>query len=218
MSTSTASTVTHPAQTTAANETGVVGCLPAFDDIRADEVVTNSSEVQRYVTGVYEYDFSSESRASCTQSLPPLITLNVTGRQSVAGNWTTGYLITYSNNTLLRATVDVSFVVRNFSATSLQNRTYALTFSQDDIRVLEFTLSDPSVKSQIGGLDWYVSGIFPPVQSTNGTIQNEYYVTLDQVNGNRLVEIFANSQLTQVNGIYFSQVCRLNGWNGNFCA
>ncbi|MGI0081495.1 MAG: hypothetical protein ACRECH_17985, partial [Nitrososphaerales archaeon] len=212
---STQYTVGQSSQTTTFQ--GCVG-IPNTDEGRVVTTVLNSSAVSQYTTGAFSFNWVYNTRESCTFVQPPLIEVNVTGFQSVSGNWSSEYVVTYGNNTLLEAEVSQSYQILNFTVAKIQDWTQNISFTSQQEQVIAFALSNSTVQKMTGSGNYYVDFVSPPIGSGNQTFSGDYYVVMDQVNGNLAIGIYVNSSITQVVGVYQMQVCRLFGWNGNYCA
>jgi hypothetical protein len=194
------------------------GCLAfTFNETKALGTVLNSSEVEPYLRGAFSYNWEYASRETCTSWLPPIVSVNVTGFQSVAGNWSTEYLVTYGNSTLLRAEVSSAYQVVNFTATRLPDSTQTLSFTPQQQQAISLALSNPTVKGYLAGIDYYAASVYLPTPSGNQTVSDRYVLYFDQVNGSLVVGVFVNSSITQVVGAYETHACRLFGVNGNIC-
>jgi hypothetical protein len=214
----TTSTQHTPSSGGQTNATNIVGCLPVtFDEEKASGTMFNYSETQSYLRGAYAYSWAYDSRESCTSWLPPIITVNVTGFQSVAGNWSSQYVITYGNNTLLKAEVSRSYQVVNFTATRLPDWAQTLSFTPQQQQAIALALSDSAVKGYLAGIDYFAVSAYPPMPSGNQTVSDRYTLYFDQVNGGLVVGAFVNSGVTQVMGVFETHACRLFGPNGNIC-
>jgi len=199
--------------------TGYGGCLAIpFDEEMALGTFLNSSEVESYLRGAFAYNWEYASRDSCTSWLPPIVKVNVTGFQSVTGNWSTGYLVTYGNGTLLRGEVSSSYEVVNFTAAKLPDLTQSISFAPQQQQVIALALSNSTVRSYLAGTDYFAASIYPPAPSGNQTVSNRYVLYFDQVNGGAVVGVFVNSGVTQVVGVFKGYDCRLFGVNGNTCS
>jgi len=129
--------------------------------------------------------------------------LNVTGSQEVAGNWTTGYEVSYTGNRLLNVTLlqlsSSSYEVIHFSDYPLPDRNQSVSYSPDEVQAIDVALSDPQITSYMSGLQYYAEHS-APIQ--NATV-NGYYVQFFQVDGPGTVGAFVNQGLTAVTSSHF---------------
>ncbi len=196
------------------------GCiaLQPIDEGKVIGTVLNSSQVTPYTKTSFSYDWWYESRETCTGELPPIVKLNITGSMSVTGNWTSQYLATYSNNTLITAEVSFSYQIISLNVTKLPDLTQGpISYTPQQQQVIQVALTDSTVRQMTSGITYFVSYFYHFGSCCNQTYPNDYYVVLNQVNGRLSWGIYLNSGANQVIGVYQYQDCRYNNWNGNSC-
>jgi len=195
------------------------GCLAQqpIDEGKVIGTVLNSSQVTQFTKTSFSYNWWYESRESCTGELPPMVKVNVTGSQNVSGNWTSQYLVTYTNNTLITAEVSFSYQITSLNVTKLPDLTQGpISYNAQQQQVIGVAVSNSTVRQMTSGATYYVP-YFYLVGAGNQTYANDYYVVLDQVNGPLSWGIYVNSNASQVIGVYQYQDCRYFGWSGNSC-
>lgn len=197
------------------------GCvaLQPIDEGKLIGTVLNSSAVTQYTKTSFSYNWWYESRESCTSELPPIVKVNVTGSQNVNGNWTSQYLVTYSNNTLITAEVSFSYQITSMNATKLPDLVQGpISYTAQQQQVIEVALSNSTVRQITSGITYYVPYFYHFSSSSgNQTYANDYYVVLNQVNGPLSIGIYLNSNASQVIGVYQYHDCRYNSWSGTSC-
>jgi hypothetical protein len=180
--------------------------------------VLNSSHVTPYTKTSFSYNWWYESRESCTGELPPIVKLNITGFTSVSGNWTSQYLVTYSNNTLITAEVSFSYQIISLNVTKLPDLTQGpISYTPEQQQVIQVALTNSTVRQMTSGITYFVSYFYHFGSCCNQTYPNDYYVVLNQVNGPLSWGIYLNSNANQVIGVYQYHDCRYNNWNGTSC-
>jgi len=164
-----------------------------WDPAHVANLTLNSPKVQAYINTAYSYDVTMRSDPYGLDVITVLV--NVTGTQSVAGNRTTGYTVSYTGIRTLNATVQ--FVAPNtydliaVGVSSLPNQTQSITFSSQQVQSIKVALSNSTVQKLIGQSSYYVESVleFP---LTNGTYAGDYFMQLYQLNGTRIIGVFVN--------------------------
>ena len=162
-----------------------------------------SPGVLSYVKSAYDYGVIGISSPADNPNLVNVI-VNITGIQSVVGNWTTGYVITYSGLRILNVTVEFtkpsSYSVVSVNLTSLPNRTESINFTPQQQEVIRVALSNSTVRSFMadrGVASYYVPGVMQfPI--ANGTFGGDYYLSFSLINGVKGIGIYVNSNITAV--------------------
>ena len=163
-----------------------------------------SPQVQAYVKTAYSYDIAGISPDPDNPNIASVI-VNVTGAQTVTGNWTTGYVISYSGIRMLNVTVQLmspsAYEVTKVGVTTLAGYNESVEFSEQQQRVIQVALSSTAVRNLMGPSPFYVKSVTPfPV--TNGTYAGDYFALLYQLNGTRIVGVFVNPSATAVVDAY----------------
>jgi len=170
---------------------------------RIANVTMYSPAVQAYVKTAYSYSIGVSIDPG--NSNVASVILNVTGGQTVAGNWTTGYAVSYSGNRLLNVTVQLTppstYQVTNIGVTTLADHNEPLSFSPQQKQVIQVALSSSAVQNLMGQSPFYVDSVtsFP---ITNGTYAGDYFALLYQLDGPRIVGVFVNTSGTAVVDAY----------------
>lgn len=196
------------------------GCiaLQPIDEDKVIETVLNSTRVTPYTKTSFSYNWWYESRESCTGELPPIVKLNITGSTSVSGNWSSQYVVTYSNNTLITAEVSFSYQITSLNITKLPDLTQGpISYTPQQQQVIQVALANATVRQMTSGTDYFVSYFYHFGSCCNQTYPNDYYVVLNQVNGPLSWGIYLNSNASQVIGVFQYHDCRYNDWNGTSC-
>jgi hypothetical protein len=197
------------------------GCvaLQPIDEGKVLGTVLNSSQVTKFTKTSFSYNWWYESRESCTGELPPIVQVNITGSQSVSGNWTSQYLVTYSNNTLITAEVAFSYQITSLNVTKLPDMPQGpISYTPQQEQVIQVALTNSTVRQMTSGITYFVPYFYHFGSCCNQTYPNDYYVVLAQVNGPLSWGVYLNSNANQVIGVYQYHDCRYNNWNGTSCA
>jgi hypothetical protein len=164
-----------------------------FPGPEAQIAVLNTSQVLPYVDGAYWYGvaFVKGNFASTAD-----VILNVTGKLEVAGNWTTGYGLSFVGNKLLNITVqkESTLVVSNLLVDNLSDRHTSIKFNQQQQKIIQVALSNSTVQGLMTDPPYYVDVVFPEPGGLNTTNS----VQLLQVNGLREINVRVNDQVTAV--------------------
>lgn len=172
-----------------------------FPSVTVKNATLDTRPVLAYIGTAYEYHVAYFG-VSQTDSNVMYAVLNVTGRQVVTGNWTTGYRVSYLGNALLNVTVQQvvasTYEVTHVSSYPLPDRNATVTYAPQQARAIQVALSDSKVKSLLTAPPYYVEFV--------GAARNEsYLVQLYQVDGTGVVGGFVSSNSTSVSGIYSEQ-------------
>ena len=119
----------------------------------------DSPQVQAFIKNAYEYHVvyfkqkmggNLSSASSNAQAI-----LNVTGTQTVSGNWSTGYQVSYVGNSILNVTIaqvaPSSYQVSHLSVYKLPDRHTSLSFTAQQQRVIGAAASDPKADNLMAG-------------------------------------------------------------------
>jgi len=189
----------------------------------------SSPEVQSYIKTAYSYEIIQESVSAGDPNLVTVI-ISVTGSQSVIGNWTTGYTVSYTGIKTLNVTVQFtapsSFSIASAGVASFPDRNESIaSYSSQQQQVIGVVLSNDTVWSDMtnyGLSPFYVENVttFP---IGNGTYGGDYFALISQVNGPRFMGVWVNLGITAVVNLYedstitqscYSQsACFTSPWN-----
>jgi hypothetical protein len=174
----------------------------------------DSPQVQAFIKNAYEYHivyfnqkFRDPSRAQ--------VILNVTGTQVVEGNWSTGYQISYVNDSVLNVTVaqvsPSSYEVSHLSVYKLPDRHASLGFTAQQQEVIGAAASDAKAENLMAGWPYYVVFVSPLMNNTyfvgpkcpgyNGNssvVVKSYGVQFNQVNGYLNVQVYVDGNFNVV--------------------
>jgi hypothetical protein len=159
--------------------------------------IINSSEVKPDIANAYYYSVEREGAASPGNGTQLFAEFYVVGVQTVSGNWTTGYTVTYAGRQILNVTVQYTqpstynvtgMTVANLTDLSYQGGSYNTIQKQ----VIEVALANSTVRADIGGMAYYVDFADSQINGTG------YWVQISQVNGYKILEVTVNSDLTEV--------------------
>lgn len=171
--------------------------------------VLNSSKVLPYVERAYNYSVVYvKDLTSATDYV-----LNVTGRLEVAGNWTTGYDLSYTGNKLLNITVlsEPGHPVSSVLVDSLPDRHVSITFTRQQQSIIQTALSNSTVQALMIDPPYFVVTEYPGAGPQNGTDT----VLFQQVQGILGVAVDLNASTMAVldasNGSYAGVFCDSNG-------
>src|SRR5208282_3859874 len=162
--------------------------------------VTNSSEVKPHVTNAYYY-FVMRYGAASPDGTQLFADVYVVGAQTVTGNWTTGYTMTYAERQIFNATVQYAepstYTVTEVAVTNLANQSYQNSFNATQKQAIGVALANSTVKADIGGMvPYFVTFADSQVNGTLG-----YWVQISQVNGYKNLGVLVNSDLTEVSEV-----------------
>ena len=160
-------------------------------------LVLTSPEVLSYVEPAYTYDLSIVQDPFAANLANALI--NVTETQSVSGNWTGGYQVTYSGIMMLNATVQFtapdSYQLISVGVTNLPNKTYSISYNSQQQHIIQVALSNSTVESLVSNFSkYYVNEVSGLVGNGTGI----YYVSIPQVDGPKAVSVSVNAAITDV--------------------
>ena len=174
----------------------------AWEPGQVATLVLESSVVQSYIGSAYSYHIGDMKPSP---SNPNLITVsvNVTGAQSVNGNWTTGYEVSYTGLRTLTAEVlfnaPSSFTLQNVAVTELPGVNQSVAYDSQQQQIVRVALSNATgiIKGLMGSAAFYVDSV-TSVPLQNGTYAGDYFVFIYQVDGPKLVGVFVNGGITAV--------------------
>jgi hypothetical protein len=166
-----------------------------------------SPQVLQYIGHAYSYsvgNFSTSSNGTLT-----FIGTRVVTTQTVVGNWTTGYTVSYTGIKELNVTVQFTppsiYIVTNVGVSSLpdQNDAQAISFNSQQQQVIQVAVSNSTVKHFTSQVSYYVESVSQiPFAQGNSTNAGDYVVSLFQANGSRFMDVWVNQSITTVFTIY----------------
>jgi hypothetical protein len=151
-----------------------------------------SPQVQAYIHDAWNFTFGTPFQ---TGSNPVFVStiIGVIGLQTVSGNWSTAYNVTYSGIRELNVTVQMIrsgyFQVVHMSVWNSTDSHGTVGFTSDERNAIAVTVVNSSVKAFLSQHPSYVGGvaIFP---SGNGTYGGDYLVTFFPINGTQILNAF----------------------------
>jgi hypothetical protein len=167
----------------------------------------------QYVTSAYGYSLISsidiatmvDSSSNYTLSLVPI---SVIAAQNVVGNWTTGYTITYTGiklfNVIVACTGDCdhgtnnNYTATNVNTASLPDRIVSLSFDSQAQRAIQVALSRTIVRDLAPASTYYVDSVTPNQPSPNNMTEGNYLVSLYQINGTHILNVYVAPSLDSV--------------------
>lgn len=166
-----------------------------------------SPQVLQYIGHVYSYsvgNFSTSRNGTLT-----FIETRVVTTQTVVGNWTTGYTVSYTGINELNVTVQFTppsiYIVTKVGVSSLpdQNDAQAISFNSQQKQVIQVAVSNSTVKHFTSQVSYYVGSVSQiPFAQGNSTNAGDYVVALFQANGSRFMDVWVNQGITTVLNIY----------------
>ena len=86
-----------------------------------------------------------------------------------------------------------TYQVINVGIQNLPNFTQSISFTSQQMQIIQVALSNSTVKQYTAQSEYYVQSVtyFPP-NSGNETFAGDYLVYIDQVNGSCVIGIFVN--------------------------
>jgi len=181
---------------------------PLFTSSAQANGTLDSPQVQAFIKNAYEYHIVYFNQKLGDSSRAQVV-LNVTGSQVVGGNWSTGYQISYVNNSVLNVTVaqvaPSSYEVSHLSVYNLPDRNTSLGFTAQQQKVIGAAASDAKAEQLMAGWPYYVVFVSPFMNNTefvgpqcpgyNGNssaVVQSYDVQFNQVNGYLNVQVYVN--------------------------
>jgi hypothetical protein len=167
----------------------------------------------QYITTAYRYSSSSSidiatvvySSSNYTLSLVPIY---VIAAQNVVGNWTTGYTITYTGiklfNVIVACTGDCdhgtnnNYTATNVNSASLPDSVVSLSFDSQAQRAIQVALSRTIVRDLAPASTYYVDSVTPNQPSPNNMTKGNYLVSLYQINGTHILNVYVAPSLDGV--------------------
>jgi hypothetical protein len=151
----------------------------------------------------YSYSILGLSQTSASPIMISVL-LNVTGSQSVAGNWTAGYTVSYTKPNYLNVTVQFTtpsnYTVVQVWATQSPDRNLSIDFTPTQQNVIHVLLSNATITQALRPAFYVESVSVVPI--ANGTYGGDYFVYLCQLNGTRTIGAFVNQGMTAVIASY----------------
>lgn len=183
-----------PASTTTSTANG------AWEPGQVVTLVLESSVVQSYIGSAYSYNVGNVAPSPTNPNLLT-VTVNVTGKQSVSGNWNTGYEVSYTGLRTLIAEVQFAapstYTLQDVAVTVLPSVNQSITYDTDQQQVIQVAFSNDTVKGLMGTAAFYAESVTTvPIQ--NGTYAGDFFVFMYQVNGTRQIGVFVNGGMTAV--------------------
>jgi hypothetical protein len=166
-----------------------------------------SPQVLQYIGHAYSYsvgNFSTSRNGTLT-----VVGTRVITTQTVVGNWTTGYTLSYTGikelNVTVRFTPPSTYTVTTVGVSSLpdQNDAQVISFNSQQKQVIQVALSNSTVKHFTSQVSYYVESVSQiPFAQGNSTNAGDYVVSLFQANGSRFMDVWVNQSITTVFAIY----------------
>lgn len=114
---------------------------------------------------------------------------NVTGVQSVTGNWTTEYQVSYTHNELIN--VSASGVSTHVVVYPMPDRSHAISYSSQEQQTIQDALSNSTVRTEMSRGTYYVEYAEPYSESSCPGL---VHVFLWQIDGQNAVGAIVNCQ------------------------
>lgn len=131
------------------------------------------------------------------------VTFSVTDSRTISGNWTSEYSLTYSQSFNINVTVEFkppsTYQVINVGIKDLPNFSQSISFTSQQMQIIQVALSNSTVKQITAQSEYYVQSVtyFPP-SSGNETFAGDYLVYIGQVNTSCVIGIFVNPTIDAV--------------------
>jgi hypothetical protein len=169
----------------------------------AVEAALTSPQAQSYIKMAYSYSILGLSQTSASPIMISVL-LNVTGSQSVIGNWAAGYTVSYTKlnylNVIVQFTKPSNYTVVRVWATQSPDRIRSIDFTPTQQNVIRVLLSNATIAQALRPAFYVESvSVFP---IANGTYGGDYFVYLHQLNGTRTIGAFVNQGMTAVIASY----------------
>jgi len=172
--------------------------------IRAYYSSFNLAVVSQFTDNAYSYS-PAEANVTITSNLTfAYVPILVISAQQVAGNWSTGYQISYTGIKLLNVTTTClancddggNYTAIKANITSLASRATSLSFGSMQQRAIEVALSNATVSDLAPFPTYYVESVTTNQSPTNSS-SSDIRVSLYQADGTHILNVFINSNLTQ---------------------
>lgn len=200
---STTSYTTTISNTTHQYTTTIISYVQWFPG-EAVNLTLYSPVVQSYVVSAYSYAVPSIGSLPNDSNLVA-VTVTVLGSQSVSGNWTTGYVVSYAGNESLNAVVRFSqpssYTLSSLTVVNYTVSSQNIQFDAQQQQFIQVALTNSTVRTWMGALPVYVASV-GTTAGFNGTYKGDYRVELNQVNGPNQIVVFVNGAGTSVVGLY----------------
>jgi hypothetical protein len=165
----------------------------------------DTRQVLPFIRTAYDYHLVYFAHSAANWNVMYAV-LNVTGSQAVAGNYSSGYQVSYVGNKLLNVTVlKVAFQhfdVTHVSAYSLPDRNESVGYTPQQATAIGVALSDSNVTGLMAGQPYYAKFVG---STGNATATGSYLVQLYQVDGTGIVGAFVNLSLGSVASSFYQQ-------------
>jgi len=200
------------------------GGPPIIPSAQFENATLDSPQVQAFIKNAYDYHRVYYRTGLGSQQRTDEI-LNVTGKQILNGNWSSGYVVSYVDNHLLNITIasaQQSYSITHMTVYDLPDRNYSETFTAIQKEIVGGAMSNSTVESLMGGGEYYVRFVSPlqnntivgpPKSSGNSTtvVPDCYFVQFNQVNGTAYVSAYVDQNFSTVASTYtdepFSTEC-----------
>ena len=176
-------------------------------------------KTQDYIHDAWNYTFNVQK----TGSNPVLISniIGVIGPLQVSGNWSTGYELNYTRISELNVTVQYSspsgyYPVIGFSAHNSTGMLEQIQFDPTQQKAISVAAANSVVKSFTAQYPTFVEGasIFP---SGNATFGGDYFISILQANGAKILNVFVNPDNWTVVSTYYDTRANTVCYSGGVC-
>lgn len=183
-----------------------------WEELEAIDSAVASPSVAVYLGESFAYNVTAVAAGNCSSGSQATIQVDVhsIGSQQVAGNWTTGYTMTYDGIQTLDISVlftaPSSYQVTAVNVTSLPNQTRQITYDSAQQALISYDLSsqafrdNQTLQSAMNGGSFYVESV-SPVNSTNSNTSLIYHVMLREIGGRQAVSIWTNGNPSSIESI-----------------
>lgn len=175
-------------------------------------------KTQSYIHNAWNYTFNI-SQTGTNRPYNETFVSNIIGvlRMTLSGNWTTGYILTYSpselNVTVQYTPPSTYYPVIFFSSHNGTIFQQTIRFNSTQQKAISIALANSTVKSSLSQFPYFVDDSFR-FPSGNSTYGGDYLVWFFQSNGPKILGVFVNMNLGTVASQYTSsritKTCYLN--------
>ena len=204
-STTTTVTTLPPTSTLTQNGTSLPIANDGINFTEVDSVAFSSPSVQAFwnknVNTTQGYGVGPVVKGQDGSSLV-FVTFSVTDSRAISGNWTSEYSLTYSQRFNINVTVEFTppsaYQVINVGIQDLPNFSQSISFTGQQMQIIQVALSNSTVKQYTAQSEYYVQSVTFFPSSGNQTFAGDYLVDIGQVNTSCVIGIFVNPNTNTV--------------------
>jgi hypothetical protein len=190
-----------------------------FPNGESENLTLTNPQVFPFIKTAYSYGLTYVKYIGNDRSIMDFV-LNVTGTQTVKGNWSTAYSISYTGNKMMNVTLQSQtggvYKLLDVVVVNLPDRNYAKAFTLEQRQIIRTALSNSTVEGLMVDPPYYVREVTPFSNGT-GLGFGEFFVWLFQVNGIREVGTYVTGNITGVVSAYSDNRVSTECFAANSC-